>query len=52
MVNFYDKGGKVEASDAVNAFQSGGIRPLSLSDDEKADLVVFLKPLTSPEYAQ
>ncbi len=52
VVDFYDKVGKVDDGDPVNAFQSGGIRPLKLSDDEKADLVAFLKALTSPEYAQ
>ncbi len=52
VVNFYDKGGRVEDDDPVNAFQSGGIRPLNLSDDEKADLVAFLEALTSPEYAK
>lgn len=52
VVNFYDKGGKVNEADPVSGFLSGGIRPLNLTDDEKSDLVAFLKALTSPEYAQ
>lgn len=52
VVDFYDKGGKVKDDDPVNAFQSGGIRPLQLEKQEKSDLVAFLKALTSPEYAR
>jgi cytochrome c peroxidase len=52
VVNFYDKGGKVDDDDPVNGFQSGGIRPLELSGDEKDDLVAFMEALTSPEYAK
>lgn len=33
-----------------NAFQSGGIRPLELTDAQIDDLVAFLKTLTSPQY--
>lgn len=50
VVEFYNKGGKVKDEDPVNAFQSGGIRPLDLSDNEKDDLVSFLEALTSPAY--
>ena len=35
-----------------NPFQSGGIKPLNLTDQEKADLVTFLKSLTSPQFVQ
>ena len=35
----------------ANPFQSGGIRPLNLSDAQKADLVAFLKTLTSPQFS-
>ena len=52
VVEFYNKGGKVKDSDPVNGFQSGGIRPLELTDQEKSDLVAFMKALTSPEYAK
>lgn len=48
VVNFYNNGGKVKTTDPVNGFQSGGIRPLNLSEPQKADLVAFLKSLTSP----
>ncbi len=42
-VNFYDKGGE------PNPNLDGGIRKLSLTDAEKADLVEFLKTLTSDD---
>ncbi len=51
VVEFYNKGGKVKDEDPVNDYQSGGIRPLKLDDKQKADLVEFLKTLTSPEFA-
>jgi cytochrome c peroxidase len=50
VVDFYNNGGVLKEGDPVNAFQSGGIRPLNLSDQQKEDLVAFLKALTSPEY--
>ncbi|MCB2182450.1 MAG: hypothetical protein KQH63_10520 [Desulfobulbaceae bacterium] len=50
VVDFYNNGGRVNEDDPINAFQSGGIRPLNLSDQQKDDLVVFLKALTSPEF--
>lgn len=33
-----------------NPFQSGGIRPLDLSEEQIDDLVAFLETLTSPEF--
>lgn len=51
VVDFYNNGGRVKETDALSDFLSGGIRPLNLSDEEKQDLVAFLKALTSPEYA-
>ncbi len=48
VVDFYNNGGRVGETDPVSAFLSGGIRPLDLSDDEKSDLVEFMKALTSP----
>jgi len=51
MVNFYNNGGRVNDDDPFSPFLSGGIRPLNLSDQQKKDLVEFLKALTSPEYA-
>jgi len=51
VVDFYINGGRVKETDPVNAFQSGGIRPLDITGREKSDLVAFMKALTSPEYA-
>ncbi|TGM96141.1 cytochrome-c peroxidase [Leptospira dzoumogneensis] len=42
VIDLYDRGGE------SNPFLSSGIRPLRLSGQEKADLVSFLKSLTSP----
>ncbi|WP_243396431.1 cytochrome-c peroxidase [Leptospira hartskeerlii] len=42
VIDLYDRGGE------ANPFLSSGIRPLGLSGQEKADLVSFLKSLTSP----
>jgi cytochrome c peroxidase len=51
VVDFYNNGGRVKETDPLSGFQSGGIRPLDLSDEEKSDLVAFMKALTSPEFA-
>ncbi len=45
VIELYDQGGE------DNPMLDSGIRPLNLTDQEKADLVEFLKSLTSPEYA-
>ncbi len=45
VVEFYNEGGE------DNPMLDGGIRPLRLTEQEKADLVEFMKALTSPEYA-
>jgi cytochrome c peroxidase len=50
VVDFYNNGGRLKETDPLSGFLSGGIRPLNLRDAEKADLVAFLKALTSPEY--
>lgn len=50
VVDFYDKGGRLEDEDPINHFQSGGLKPLNLSSKQKDDLVEFLQALTSPEY--
>jgi len=52
VVSFYNLGGMDKQGDPVNDFQSGGMRPLNLSKEQQADLVEFLKALTSPEYAK
>jgi cytochrome c peroxidase len=50
VVDFYNNGGKVDKEDPANDFQSGGIRPLDLSDEQKKDLVAFMQALTSPQF--
>lgn len=50
VVDFYNNGGLIEKNDPINSFQSGGIRPLNLSEEQKEDLVEFLKALTSPKF--
>ncbi len=50
VVDFYNNGGRVSENDPLSPFLSGGIRPLNLSDEEKADLVAFMKSLTSPQF--
>ncbi len=45
VVDFYDRGG------FANPMLDGGIRPLGLTAQEKADLVAFLKSLTSSRFA-
>jgi len=44
VVELYNEGGE------DNPMLDGGIRPLRLTEHEKADLVEFMKALTSPEY--
>ncbi len=48
----YNNGGVTPSDAKVNAFLSGGIRPLNLSDEQIDDLVAFMQALTSPEYAK
>jgi len=52
VVTFYNNGGRLEESDPVPQLLSGGIRPLDLTDQQQADLVAFLKALTSPQFVQ
>ena len=52
VVLFYNNGGRVKETDPVPELLSGGIRPLNLSKEQEADLVEFLKALTSPEFTQ
>jgi cytochrome c peroxidase len=47
----YNNGGVTDATDPVNDFLSGGIRPLNLTEDQIDDLVAFMEALTSPEFA-
>ena len=43
VIEFYDKGGQ------PNPYLDGGIRPLELTDQEKADLVELMKTFTSDD---
>ena len=47
VMTHYNNGGVTKAGDPVNAFLSGGIRPLNLTDAQLEDLVAFMKALTS-----
>lgn len=51
VVIHYNNGGVTPANAKVNAFLSGGIRPLNLTDAQIDDLVAFMEALTSPQYA-
>ena len=52
VVQFYNNGGRLEESEPVPELLSGGIRPLNLDPEQEADLVEFLKALTSPEFVR
>jgi cytochrome c peroxidase len=45
VIELYNRGGE------KNPFLDSGIRPLNLTEQEKADLIEFLKTLTSPQFA-
>lgn len=51
VVDHYDNGGFLEPLTEANPYLSGGIKPLDLSDQQKADLVAFMEALTSPSIA-
>jgi len=50
VVDHYNNGGVTKSGSPVNAFLSGGIRPLNLTDEEIVDLVAFMESLTSPQF--
>jgi len=52
VVQFYNNGGRLEETDPVPELLSGGIRPLNLTPEQEADLVEFMKALTSPEFVK
>lgn len=52
VVKFYNNGGRLEKTDPLSPFLDGGIRPLNLTKQQEADLVEFLKALTSPQFAK
>ncbi|MDP2903311.1 MAG: cytochrome c peroxidase [Methylovulum sp.] len=51
VVAHYNNGGVTPADVQVNAFLSGGIRPLNLTDAQIDDLTAFMEALTSGQYA-
>lgn len=48
----YNNGGVSRSGEKVNDYLSGGIRPLNLNGQQMADLVAFMKALTSPQFAK
>lgn len=50
VVVWYNFGGKSSEGGQTTPFLDGGIRPLNLNSKQMADLVSFLKALTSPEF--
>ncbi len=52
VVQFYNNGGRLKETDPLPELLSGGIRPLNLDPEQEADLVEFLKALTSPEFVR
>ncbi len=51
VVIHYNNGGVTQAGAQANAFLSGGIRPLNLTDSQIDDLVAYMEALTSGQYA-
>jgi len=51
VVRHYNDGGMSAGDPSVNAYLSGGIRPLGLSARQMNDLIAFMEALTSPAYA-
>jgi cytochrome c peroxidase len=50
VVQFYNNGGRLKETDPVPELLDGGIRPLNLTPEQQADLVEFLKALTSSQF--
>ncbi|MBN2159366.1 MAG: cytochrome-c peroxidase [Spirochaetes bacterium] len=50
VIDHYNRGGASSDSEKINPYLSGGIRPLDLTDDEKAALVAFMKTLTGKKF--
>ena len=46
VIEFYDRGGN------DNPYLDGGMRPLALTDQEKADLVALMRTFTSSDLAR
>lgn len=52
VIEHYDNGGVTNPEDPVNAFLSGGIRPLNLTEQQEDDLIAFMEALTSEHLAK
>ena len=52
VVQFYNNGARLKETDPIPELLDGGIRPLGLNEKQQADLVEFLKALTSPQFAK
>ena len=52
VVTFYNNGGRLVETDPLSPYLDGGMRPLHLTEEQQADLVEFMKALTSPEFAE
>lgn len=52
VVDHYNNGGTAKEGEQANAYLSGGIRPLDLSEQQIEDLIAFMKALTSPRFAK
>ena len=50
VIDHYNRGGAGSDKEKINPYISGGIRPLNLTDDEKAALVAFMKTLTGRKF--
>ncbi len=50
VVEHYDRGGASSDKEKITHHLSGGIRPLNLTDEEKENLVAFMKTLTSKKF--
>ena len=50
VVAWYNFGGKLSEDGQTTPFLDGGIKPLDLNNEQMADLVSFLKALTSPQF--
>ncbi len=52
VVDYYNTGGAVSGARPESRFIDPRIRPLHLTDQQKSDLVTFMRSLTSPEYQE
>lgn len=50
VIDHYNRGGASSDSERINPYLSGGIRPLNLTEDERAALVAFMKTLTGKKF--